>query len=605
MSRDLRAYYEAELATLRELGAEFARAHPESAHLLSGTSTDPSVERLLQGVAFLTGRMRKRMEEDLAEVAYPIVRQLWPGWLRPIPAITLQAFASRTADGAVVRVPKGTRVRSAPVRLDDVTPALPCEFVTSWDVVLPALRIADARVTGTGRHGALVLTLAPPVGKTFADLAKDPVDVLRLAVHDADLPFAASVVRHLAHPGDEGDVLLEVGPSRRSLPRPRAVGFDPEQAVLDTDLGEVAQGSRLLRELFAFPQKLLFVELVGLGVLPTLGAHDKATLTIPFARPFADRHRLRAEHFVPGCTPAVNAFERAAHPFSRLPLRPEHRLLASGRPHEALEVLDVLELTGQRQGERQRTTYQPLASLLGRPDLDALPWFDVRLRADVRRRTTSTWIVLSDAMRPDQDERFSATILCGNGQLPQQLRPGDVAEASGVAAGVSTRNLLAPTPSWTPPVGTSLVWALLGQLAAAETAWRDVAGLRAAVGLHNFRVSSGDARDTEVHRRRMTALRGLSAHAVDRLVPVRALLGEGRTAPPAARVACRGTELHLVVDGPGLDGEGIAWLFGAVLERALADSTTLNTFTRLVVREAGRAFEDLAWPARFGERSLA
>lgn len=605
--RDLRAFFEAELSTLRELGAEFAKAHPESAHMLSGSSTDPSIERLLQGVAFLTGRIRKRMDDDLSEIAYPVLKLLWPGWLRPIPSMAIQAFSQRTPDGSTLRIPKGARVRSLPVRLDDTTPPMPCEFVTAWETVVPPFRITEARVTGASRHGVLLLTLQAAPGRTFADLAKDPLDRVRVHVHDADLPFASTIVRNLAHGGDAdvGPVSLEAGTVRRTLPRPVAVGFEPSHAVVGGWAEGSGEGSRLLQELFAFPQKLLFFDLLGLRELGALGAVDKVTLSIPFARPFADRHRIRAEHFVLGCVPVKNEFERAANPFARLPLRPEYRLLASGRPHEALEVLEVLDLGGQRQGERQRTAYAPLHTVLGRPDLDQLPWYEVRLRADSRRRTTSTWLILSPPARLDQEERLSATVVCGNGQLPAQLRPGEVSEATGIAGGVVTRNLAPPTPSWAPPLGTDLVWRMLGHLAASENMLHDVEGLRAQLSLYNFRVSSGDARDTEVHRRRMAALRSVRGLPVDRLVPVRSLMGEGRTAPPAARVACRGTELQMVVDGGQLDGEGIAWLYGSVIDRFLADTTTLNTFSRLVVKEGGRAFEEIGWPARLGERTLA
>ena len=47
-------YFQQELANLKDLGGEFAKAHPALAPMLSGSSADPDVERLLEGVAFLT-----------------------------------------------------------------------------------------------------------------------------------------------------------------------------------------------------------------------------------------------------------------------------------------------------------------------------------------------------------------------------------------------------------------------------------------------------------------------------------------------------------------------------------------------------------------------
>ena len=60
MDRRLLDYYESELRFLRDLGGEFARAHPGVAGRLAldaNACADPYVERLLEGVAFLTARI--------------------------------------------------------------------------------------------------------------------------------------------------------------------------------------------------------------------------------------------------------------------------------------------------------------------------------------------------------------------------------------------------------------------------------------------------------------------------------------------------------------------------------------------------------------------
>lgn len=59
-----RGYYEDELAYLRDLGEAFGRANPAIAGLLSRQETDPDVERLLEGFAFLTGRLRERLDHN-------------------------------------------------------------------------------------------------------------------------------------------------------------------------------------------------------------------------------------------------------------------------------------------------------------------------------------------------------------------------------------------------------------------------------------------------------------------------------------------------------------------------------------------------------------
>ena len=62
-------YYEAELAYLRDQGREFARAFPSTAGLLAERSDDPDVERLLEGFAFLSSRIRERVDDGMPELA--------------------------------------------------------------------------------------------------------------------------------------------------------------------------------------------------------------------------------------------------------------------------------------------------------------------------------------------------------------------------------------------------------------------------------------------------------------------------------------------------------------------------------------------------------
>ncbi len=80
-------YYDAEMRYLLEAGEEFARAHPEQAAMLNldkAGARDPFVERLFEGFAFLMGRMREKLDDDLPELTEGVVSLLWPHYLRTI-----------------------------------------------------------------------------------------------------------------------------------------------------------------------------------------------------------------------------------------------------------------------------------------------------------------------------------------------------------------------------------------------------------------------------------------------------------------------------------------------------------------------------------------
>ena len=104
-------YFQSELSALREQGRRFAEHHPALAPYLAGTSTDPDVERLLEGVAFLTGRLRQKLDDELPELTHSLMHLLWPnsnrcndrsrhyplhaapGWSRALPTVFGAAFA--------------------------------------------------------------------------------------------------------------------------------------------------------------------------------------------------------------------------------------------------------------------------------------------------------------------------------------------------------------------------------------------------------------------------------------------------------------------------------------------------------------------------------
>ena len=84
-------YYQDELTYLRDLGREFATAYPAIAPMLAERG-DPDVERLLEGVAFLTGKIRQKLDDELPEVIHSVAALLFPHYLRQIPAASVIEF---------------------------------------------------------------------------------------------------------------------------------------------------------------------------------------------------------------------------------------------------------------------------------------------------------------------------------------------------------------------------------------------------------------------------------------------------------------------------------------------------------------------------------
>ena len=82
-------YFQDELTRLRQQGRELAGAYPGLRHYLSHASSDPDVERLLEGAAFLTATLRARVDDQFPELSQGLLQLVAPHLLRITPSLTV------------------------------------------------------------------------------------------------------------------------------------------------------------------------------------------------------------------------------------------------------------------------------------------------------------------------------------------------------------------------------------------------------------------------------------------------------------------------------------------------------------------------------------
>ena len=120
-------YYQDELAYLRQLGKEFSEAYPALGPMLADRGADPDVERLLEGVAFLTGRIRQKLDDELPELMLAIAGLLFPHLTRPLPGaaiLELELLPNVLRERKIV--PQGSEFSS--IQVDGT----PCRFTSCW-----------------------------------------------------------------------------------------------------------------------------------------------------------------------------------------------------------------------------------------------------------------------------------------------------------------------------------------------------------------------------------------------------------------------------------------------------------------------------------------
>ncbi|MEY4504692.1 MAG: hypothetical protein RL154_988, partial [Pseudomonadota bacterium] len=123
-------YYLAELDKLKNLGAEFAKKYPGIAPMLSGASYDPDVERLLEGVAFLTGLLHRKLDDNFPEFIHNIADIVFPHFLRVLPSATIMEFKPKPTLKERFFLEKGSSVAS-----NKINGQTTCVFKTTFDLV--------------------------------------------------------------------------------------------------------------------------------------------------------------------------------------------------------------------------------------------------------------------------------------------------------------------------------------------------------------------------------------------------------------------------------------------------------------------------------------
>ena len=105
MTDELLPYYERGAGILP---SGRARVRPEASRRLPAGCEcprteidDPHVERLIQAVAFLNARTRRKIDDDFSEISQALLQVLYPHYLAPFPSAAIVRFALPRGSGRV------------------------------------------------------------------------------------------------------------------------------------------------------------------------------------------------------------------------------------------------------------------------------------------------------------------------------------------------------------------------------------------------------------------------------------------------------------------------------------------------------------------------
>jgi type VI secretion system protein ImpG len=622
MDPRLLRYYNQELRYLREMGAEFAREFPKIAGRLGMEGlevSDPYVERLLEGCAFLAARVQLKQDAEFPNLAQRLLDMVCPNLGAPLPSMLIAQLTPANDPNLVngFTLPRGNTLTGPETSLGPTR----CEFRTAQEITLTPLKVAAVEyflnaadlplstlpLPERPRSGVRIRFELPP-GLTFKQVKLDMLRFYMGGLQDVALRLhelvTCNCVGVLAGaPGRAGDGLRQFIPAERVQP----VGYDDADAMLPVTLRGLA-GTRLMQEYFAFPQRFLFVDVGGLAPAFAQCAGTSFEVVLLFNRYVASLEGGgEPANFALHCVPAVNLFERRAERITVDDGATAFHLLPDRTASSDFEVFDVRSVTGFNLNSEE-LEFLPLFGVPQADGAGAKGYYsclrEPRLPTERNKRDgprsayvgTEMYLSLVDLRHaPYREElrQLGARVRCTNRDLPMFMPVGQShGELTlGSRAPVDVIQVVGgPSRPQSATREGALAWRLLSLLSLNylslidEDAHHGALAVRELLGLFAESAELGLKRQIE-------GVRSVAVRPVVRRHPIPGPIAFGR-----------GLEVRVTVDDLSFEG-GSAVLLGSVLHRYFARHVSMNSFAQTVIASLSRG-DIKTWAPGSGARAV-
>ncbi len=620
MDPSLLRLYNDELSHLREVGAEFAKEFPKIAARLSMDGvevSDPYVERLLEGFAFLAARVQLKIDAEHPRLIQHMLETVYPGFLSPVPSMMMARLRPDLLDPNLTRgftIPRNSVLTSEIVRGQNTR----CEFRTAQDVTLWPVEIESVqyfthapdlpltRLPGARQiRGGLRIRLKTHGGIKFSQIGLDRLPLYIAAPDDVafrlhELVLGNGLGTWVGHGGKAG---MSAHADAGSL---QPLGFGDDEALLPETLRGFS-GHRLLQEYAAMPQRFLQFAVTDLARRFALIDGAEAELVVLFGKADVSLESLvDADSLALYCTPAVNLFPKRLDRIQIGTGAWEHHVVPDRTRPMDFEVHTLESVTGFGTAQVAEQKFLPLYAAFHDESRNHGAYYTARReprllssrqRLDGPRSAYVGQEIFLSLVDPDnapyRDDirQLSLTALVTNRDLPTLL-PGSATTWTLDAAGPTIRidTLRGPTRPVQRIARGDVGWAMVSLLTpnylsiAGEDPVRAGAALRSLLSLH------GPEQDM-AWSKQVDGVQSVQAQSVVRRLPF----------PGPLTFGC-GVEITVVADELGFQGSS-AFLLGVVLDRFFARHASTNSFVETVLRSASRG-EILRTTPRVGTRAV-
>ena len=577
---DFEGVYLQELARLRTLGQEFAQEQPMVASYLGGESGDPDVERLLQGVAFLSALVRKKLDDEVPEFINDVVSLVGTDIVGPLPAMSVLKLDSTGKNPNGVEIQAGSEFASQPID------GAPCIFSTSWSLITQPVELISCLTETAGNNGRITLNLE------LQNLLLAQWTGNKLSIYfSGPYPEAANMAYTVLHKLKKVSVRFGTDKNTQSYPLTvQFPGLDPEKSLFPVK-AVVAGHLRWARQSQAFPERGFFIELSGFNAAPKPPGVKEFSIDFDFIYKGQHINKITNAHFTLNAVPACNIFDTSAIPIQRTGLQENYLIAPLGFDSDKVQIFDVQKVTGREEGNSIEHEYFPTSSVFmgtSGHSYQVIAEESVRqgsINHFLRLPFNSTSIGSFIGANPKR-ETLSLFVRCTNGILAERIRLGEINQRTPQSPEkITVTNITVPIGATKPAIGSDGMWKVAAHARLNLGAAADTKTLKELLSLYLPEGGENVGR-VVAQRRRVEGIENVSLASDTRLV-------KGNL--------YRGVVVTIQLHHNFYPCTGDLYLFANVLAYVLAGFVELNTYVTLRVHDVvnGELYE---WPYLLSSR---
>ncbi|WP_337030514.1 type VI secretion system baseplate subunit TssF [Pantoea agglomerans] len=615
MNNKMIDYYNRELEYFRELSGEFAKLYPGVAGNLgfdSNGTSDPYVERLLEGVAFLTSRVQIKMDSEFPRFTERLLDMVYPNYLALTPSVAIAKLTPDQNKGGIKHnymVPRKTFIQYQNLTEQGITVG----YTTTQDVKLHPIILKTVTANNLLSHDLIDKTRTDAVAclqfqlETFATTNLGYCDIDDITFYISGPDSVSQPILELILEHNVG-IVCEVGDNSMYLNSENLSheGFAPDQALLPSDLRNF-DGYRFLQEYFTLPAKFMFFKIKGLSKILREGNEQKRfKITILLDKNITFKDQIITANFHLHCTPIINLFPKLA---GRIDVdnksKDFHIVVDKAHPLD-YEVFSVQELHGSNDTEEYKI-FKPFWGTYSRDNSNYGAYFSTRREPRVMSQQVSIYgsrtnYAGSEVFVSLVDEHdapwggglkyITADVLCTNRDLPLLITESHyknfvISDSLPVHEVTFLTQPTAPKASMADGMQT---WWLISQLQINYLTLMDVNADKGAMALReilhiyagNNNISVKNQIESILHANFSSVARKTESHG--------------------KAIYSRGVSIELEINEESYAGSG-AWLIGSVLAHFFSRLVTINSFTDLTIISKQRGIIG-HWSGYKGKREI-